>query len=98
MAKTSMSFSVNFAIASLSPVRMALNGILVFHSGCCRRHRSHPIEGKQYLRVDGLLDPGRPVLVEGGDAVLGRNELRIVLVGGGFDEVEDRLLRRAIVP
>ena len=33
--RTSRSFSVNFAIASLSPVTIALNGGLVFHSGCC---------------------------------------------------------------
>ena len=45
-----------------------------------------------------MLDPERAVLVEGGDAFLGRDKIRTASFGGGFDKVYDGLLRRAVVP
>jgi len=42
-------------------------------------HFSYAIEGKQYLRVDRLLDPGGTVLIEGGDAVFGRTNFGLPL-------------------
>ena len=40
-----------------------------------------------------MLDPQRAVLIEGGDALLGRNKLRAGLVGGPADKVYDGFLR-----
>ena len=62
------------------------------------RHLGQPVEREQALAVERMLDPGGAVLVEGGDAVLGRDEVRAALGGGLGDEVEDGLLRRAVVP
>jgi hypothetical protein len=63
-----------------------------------RRKFPHPVKRKQHLGIDGLFDPGCSVLIEGGDALFWRYELRVVLVGRGFDKVEYRLLRRPVVP
>jgi hypothetical protein len=56
------------------------------------------VDRKHHLRVDRLLDPQRPVLVERGDALLGREESRARLVGGRPHEVEDCLLGGSIIP
>jgi hypothetical protein len=45
-----------------------------------------------------MLDPQRSVLIEGGDALLGQNEIRARLVGRGFHEVDDCLLGGAVIP
>src|ERR1700719_3365766 len=45
-----------------------------------------------------MLDPGRTVLVEGGDTRLRRNEFGACLVGGRLDELDNGLLGRALVP
>ena len=62
----------------------------------CERH--HPVEREHDLAVDRVLDPERAVLVEGGEPVLGRHEVGAAGLGGGVDEIEDRLLGRAVVP
>ena len=49
-------------------------------------------------RVDRVLDPERAVLVEGGDALGRRHELRARRGRGRLDEVDDRLLGGAVVP
>ena len=45
-----------------------------------------------------MLDPERAVLVEGRDALGGRDELGACSVGRRVDKLEDRLLGRAVVP
>ena len=40
-----------------------------------------------------MLDPQRAVLIEGGDALLGRHKRRAGLVGGSADKVYDGYLR-----
>ena len=53
----------------------------------------HAVECKDGLGVNRMLNPQRSILVEGGDTVFRR-----YLVGGGADEVQDRLFCRPIVP
>ena len=62
------------------------------------RQRHDPVEREHHLAVDRVLDPQRAVLVEGGEPVLGRHEVGAARFGGGADEIEDRLLGRAVVP
>ena len=45
-----------------------------------------------------MLDPQRAVLVEGGDALRGRHELRAGLVGRRMNEVHNGLFGLAVVP
>jgi hypothetical protein len=63
-----------------------------------RSERLDAIEDEGELEVDRLLGPERPVVVEGGDALLGRHELRAGAIGHRLDEREDALLGGAIVP
>ena len=63
-----------------------------------RRQRLHPIDRERELEIDRLLGPERAVVVEGGDALLDRNEIRPALLGHAIDEGDDRLLRRTLVP
>ena len=49
------------------------------------------------MRIGRVFDPERAVRVEGGDAFFRRHEFRIGLARRGPDEVEDRLLRGALV-
>ncbi|MNC90926.1 hypothetical protein D3C83_70850 [compost metagenome] len=60
--------------------------------------RLDPVDGKDRLAIDRVLDPERAVLVEGGDAVGDGNEPVVAFVGCRGDEVEDRLPGRAVVP
>ncbi len=63
-----------------------------------RRERLHPIERKGELEIDRLLGPQRAVIVEGGDAFGLRHEVGAAFRRGPADEIEDRLLYRAVVP
>ena len=56
------------------------------------------VEGEGQLHIHRLLDPQRAVIVEGRDALLGRNEIRPALRRDARDKIEDRSLRRALVP
>ena len=60
--------------------------------------RRHALEAVHHLRVHRMLDPQRAVLVEGGDALGRRHELRAALRRRRLHELDDRLLRRAVVP
>jgi hypothetical protein len=60
--------------------------------------RRYALEDVHHLRIHRVLDPQRAVLVEGGDALGGRHELRAALRRGLFTKVDDRLLGRAVVP
>ena len=58
----------------------------------------HAIEREKSLRVHGIFDPQGAVVIEGGDAV-GRFDVILALfVRYGGNELQDRLLRRPIVP
>ena len=53
---------------------------------------------RRELEVHRLLGPERAVVVEGGDALGHRNEIRRSFGGHALDESNDRLFRRAVVP
>ena len=77
--------------------RRALNGCVVFHSGCCGAiARMRSSKGK--LEINRLLAPQRAVIVEGGDALRGRDEVRVALRRDARDEIGDGLLDRAVIP
>ena len=60
--------------------------------------RWHAFQAIHHLGVHRVLDPQRAVLVEGGDAILGRDILGIRLVSYRLDECQDGLLSGAVVP
>ena len=51
-----------------------------------------PVDGKEQLEVERLLGPQGAVVVEGGDALGLRHEVRICRIGDSGNEVEDRSL------
>ena len=75
-----------------------LERLLLLPLGMLGRQRHHPVEREHHLAVDRVLDPQRAVLVEGGEPVLERDEVRAAGLRGGTDQVEDSLLGRAGVP
>ena len=52
-------------------------GLLVFPFGMGRGERLHPVEGEEELEVQGLLGPEGAIVVEGGDALGDRDEVRL---------------------
>ena len=66
--------------------------------GVLRRERLHAVERERELHVHGVFDPERAVVVEHGDPLRLGHEARGALAGGGRDEIEDGLLRHALVP
>ena len=76
----------------------ALNGCLSFHSGCFGASALTRSSSEDELEVDRLLAPQRAVVVEHRDALLGRHEVGRALRRHVGDELEDRLLRGAVVP
>ena len=75
-----------------------LNGSWSFHSGCFWCENLHAIHGKRQLEIHRLLGPQRAVVVERRDPFAGRDEIRSAFPGDLGHEVQDRLLRPAIVP
>ena len=69
-------FSPAAATPAMSPLSSEANGSLVFHSGCSGAMRLHAIEGKQDLKRHRLLGPERAVVVERGNALGHRHEVR----------------------
>jgi hypothetical protein len=63
-----------------------------------RRECLHPIHRKDDLEVHGLLRPQRAVVVEGGDALVNRDEVGAARRRHARNEVGDRLLDRAVIP
>src|SRR5206468_9566017 len=63
-----------------------------------RRERLHAIQREEHLEIHRLLAPERAVVVERGDALLRRYELRAALSRSRLDEFYDGLLGRSIVP
>jgi len=60
--------------------------------------RFHPVDGELKLKVYRSLRPQRPVVVEHRDSFSGIDERGACHIGHGFHELDNRLLRRAIVP
>ena len=85
-------------MASRLPDKHGLEGLDLGQFRFRLHHRRHPLQAVHHLGVHRVGDPQRAVLVEGGQAGLGRHELGAGLVGGGFHEVENGLLGRPLVP
>ena len=90
--------SPSAASALRSSSSAALNGCFVFQSGCFAAQRLDAIDRKDDLDIHRLLGPQRAVVVEGGDALVERHEIRAAGRGHARDEVGDRLFHRAVVP
>src|ERR1051326_4007150 len=58
----------------------------------------HTVQTINHLRVHGMLDPQRAVLIERCDAFLGWDEFRTCWVRSNTNEVDDRAFGVAIVP
>ena len=63
-----------------------------------RGQRLDPVDGEDRLAVDRMLDPETAVLVEGGDAILDRDEPVVAFIGRRGEEIEDRRPGGAVVP
>jgi hypothetical protein len=66
--------------------------------GLCLDYRRHALEAVHHLRIHRMLDPQRAVLVERGDTLGRRHELRTSLGRRGLHEFDDRFLGRAVAP
>ena len=75
-----------------------LEGFDVLQFGFRGHDRRDPLQAVHHLRVHGMRDPRRAVLIEGGDARLRRHELRARCVGSRLHKRDDRMLRGAVVP
>ncbi len=71
---------------------------LVLPFGMLRRERLHAVEREVKLNGHRLLAPERAVVVERGDAFRHRHEVRRALLRDLRDELDDGLLRLAVVP
>ena len=79
MASFSRSGSVSLAMAARSPLRISSTvekGATLASSGLALTSARHALEDVHHLRVHRVLDPQRAVLVEGGDALSRRHEVR----------------------
>ena len=72
--------------------------LLVLPLRMLRRERLHPVEREDQLEIHRLLAPERAVVVERGDALGRRHKVRRAFLRDLRDEVDDGLLRRAVVP
>src|SRR5438067_9708303 len=63
-----------------------------------RGERLHTVEREEQLEIHRLLAPERAVVIERGNALLGRDKIRRAFLGDLGDEVSDRLLRCAVIP
>src|SRR5438105_8082399 len=50
-------------------------GLLLFPFGMLRRERLYSINGEGELKINRLLGPKRAVVIKGGDALVGLNEI-----------------------
>ena len=72
--------------------------LLRFPFRMLRRERLHAIEGEDQLERHRLLRPERAVVVERGNPFRRRDKVRPALTRDPADEVDERFLRRAVVP
>ena len=82
----------------LVAVQRRLERLGVAPFGMLRRQRLEPVEREHALGVDRLLDPERAVIVEHGDPLGLRHEVGAALRRDRGNEIDDRRLRRAVVP
>src|SRR4029077_1004571 len=75
-----------------------LKRLALLHRRILLRELLYPRYEKEHLHLHRLLAPERPIVVEGGDALRGRNELWSTLLRHARDEVQNLRLRRAVVP
>ena len=68
-------------------VEHGLERLLGLPAGVLRRQRLDAIEDEGELDIHRLLDPQRPVIVECGDALIRRHEVRSALRGDPRDEL-----------
>ena len=94
----SRSCIVSFSIAARSPDSHGLERLDLRQFRLRLDQRRDALQAIHHLRIHRMLDPQRAVLIERGDALLGRHELRAGLLGRGLDEFHDGLLGRAVVP
>src|SRR4051812_50171402 len=73
-------------------------GFLVLPFGVLGRERLDPVDREEELVGERLLAPGRAVVVEGGDALVGRHDLGRSLFRDAFDEADDGRFRVRYVP
>ena len=71
---------------------------LRFPLGMLRRERLHAVEREEELEIHRLLAPERAVVIERGDALFRRNEVRRAFLRHLFDERDDGFLRRGVIP
>ena len=76
----------------------ALEGLSCLPGGMFRLELVDAVDDEGELDVHGLLDPEGAVVVEGGDALVGRDEVGRADVGDALHEVRDRLFGRGVVP
>ena len=62
------------------------------------RERLDAVEDEERLDVHRLLGPERAIVIEGGDALVGVNEIQAAFLGHPRDELEDGRLRLPLVP
>lgn len=60
--------------------------------------RLHAIEGEGHLGVHRLFDPKRAIVIERRDAIGRRDKIRSIGFGDSVDKIDDRLLRRRVIP
>ena len=82
----------------MSPSSNALNGCLVFHSGCSGAIALTRSKAKASWKYIGCSDHSVPSLSNVAMRSVGRDEIRTALGGDARDEIGDRLLDRAVVP
>ena len=95
-----------FAMAGSPPASAAFHialeqrrkWFLCFPLGMLRRERLYAVEREDYLEIHRLLAPERAVVVERGDALGHRHEVRRAFLRHLFDEFDDGFLCRAVVP
>ena len=72
--------------------------LFVLPLGMLRGQRLHAVEREEQLEIHRLLRPQRAVIVEGGDALVDRHEIRRSFLRHFVDESGDGLLGRRVVP
>jgi len=75
-----------------------LERLLLLPLRMIRRHRLDPVQRESELGIDRVLGPQGSVIVEGGDALGGRDEVVARLSRHRLDELDDRSLGRGVVP
>src|SRR6266566_8781365 len=73
-------------------------GLLLFPFWMLRRERLYPVNGEGELKIDRLLGPERPVVVEGRYALVKRNEVGRARLCYLLNKSDDGFLGRGVIP